>query len=305
VERLGRCLAGEFEARVTSGTTGDFVGAVQQASLERLEEGRRYECRLTPDRALETLDDAEAFLRDRGMLTLTPDCSLPSLFAACHDEPYKPGGHGFASWPKTKWWWGGALEERPGVHWLKVRRGRGLLVTDEVAALLDPLCRDELARAEAGELGDVAARLVEHLASAGPSLAEELREELGLDSRTLKAARERAERVGAVVARRVTLEEPHRHTSELQRWDQRFAEPAGRAGGLAELVVAGVRASVVAPEGEVLTWFTWRATAALIQDLVASGRLWRPEARYGKGFRASAGITWAVTQTGVIAYRRE
>jgi len=37
--------------------------------LRELQERRAYECRLSPDRALETLDDAEAFLLDRGMLT--------------------------------------------------------------------------------------------------------------------------------------------------------------------------------------------------------------------------------------------
>lgn len=273
--------------------------------LKRLEERRRHDCRLTPDRALESLDQAEAFLRDRGLLTLMPDCSLPSLFGACHEEPYQPGGRGFATWPRTKYPWGVELGRRPGVHRLAVHRGKGLFVEETAARLVDPLAREALARAEAGELGEDAARIVEHLASAGPSLLEELREELALDRRSLKAARERLERVGAVIARGVVLEDPHRHTSELERWDQRFAEPAEGTGGLGELVVAGVRAAVYAPESEIYTWFSWRATPALIDDLVASGRLWRPEARYGNGFRSSAGTTWAVTQTGVIAYRRE
>ena len=60
-------------------------------SLAELQERRAYECRLTPDRALETLDDAAAFVRDRGLLTRTTDCALPSLHEACHEEPYKPG----------------------------------------------------------------------------------------------------------------------------------------------------------------------------------------------------------------------
>ena len=57
-------------------------------TFAELEERRAYECRLTPDRALETLDEAEAFLRDRGLLTRTADSALPSLFEACHEEPY-------------------------------------------------------------------------------------------------------------------------------------------------------------------------------------------------------------------------
>jgi hypothetical protein len=54
-------------------------------TLAELEERRARECRLTPVRALETLDDAEEFLRDRGLLTRTGDSALPSLFEACHE----------------------------------------------------------------------------------------------------------------------------------------------------------------------------------------------------------------------------
>jgi hypothetical protein len=72
-------------------------------SLAGLLERRAFECRLTPDRALQDLPEAEAFLRDRGMLTRTADCALPSLYEACHEDPYKPGSPGFATWPATKW----------------------------------------------------------------------------------------------------------------------------------------------------------------------------------------------------------
>ena len=46
------------------------------------------------------------------MLTLTQDCAIPSLFAATHEEAYDATKKGFASWPKTKWSWGGELAER-------------------------------------------------------------------------------------------------------------------------------------------------------------------------------------------------
>jgi hypothetical protein len=75
-------------------------------------ERRAFECRLTPDRALQDLPEAEAFLRDRGMLTRTADCALPSLYEACHEDPYKPGSPGFATWPATKWPWFGELAGR-------------------------------------------------------------------------------------------------------------------------------------------------------------------------------------------------
>ena len=106
---------------------------------EALLRQREAECRLTPDRALESLDEAEAFLRDRGLLTLMPDCSLPSLFGACHEEPYKPGSRGFGLWPKTKYPWGVELAGR--CVRTKLHRGKGLFLSDELVALVDPLCR--------------------------------------------------------------------------------------------------------------------------------------------------------------------
>ena len=76
-------------------------------SLAGLRQRRAFECRLTPDRALETLADADAFLRDRGLLTRTADSALPSLYEACHEDPYRPGSPGFATWPASKWPWFG------------------------------------------------------------------------------------------------------------------------------------------------------------------------------------------------------
>ena len=233
-----------------------------------------HACRLTPDRTLESLDEAEAFLRDRRLLTLMPDSALPSLFGACHEEPYQPGGRGFALWPRTKYPWGVQLAERAGVHRLAIHRGKGLFVTPDVVQLVDPLARAELARAAAGEHGPLAARLVAHLDTAGPSLLEELREELAISSRELRATRAKLERFGAVVARSVVLADPHRHTSELARWDQRF-DRSDSKDGLGGLLVAGVRAAVVAPEAELRTWFSWRPDAAMVDSLVASRRLER------------------------------
>jgi len=105
-------------------------------TLAELEEQRAHECRLTPDRALETLDEAEDFLRDRGQLTRTADSALPSLFEACHEEPYARESPGFGQWPATKFPWFGLLGAR-GHLILAIHRGKSLLVTDEVAALLD------------------------------------------------------------------------------------------------------------------------------------------------------------------------
>src|SRR5439155_14620161 len=167
-------------------------------------------------------------LADRGMLTTTPTCHLPSLFGAC-EPPADPAARGFARLPADKWWWDSSLAERPGVHRLKVLRGKVLLVDAGLVALLRPLCGGSLAAAATGELGGLAARLVEHLRAAGPSLLDDARGELGLDTKAMRQARQVTESRGAVVSREVTVPARnggHRHTSELRRWDQ--TDLAGR-----------------------------------------------------------------------------
>ena len=247
--------------------------------MQKLQERREYLCRLTPSRALESLDDAYGFLRDRGLLTRTPDSALPSFFAACHEEPFAPGSSGFGSWPATKYPWYFELAERPDVHELKVHRGKSILFTDDTLALVDPICRSELDRMQQEEEW---ATLLRHLEEAGPSTPDDLQTELGLKPKDLKRLRSPLERCGAVVARTLRVDLPdggHRHTSELLRYDQAFPEPPSVGGGIDELVVAAVRAAVVAPEREMRRWFswTWLFPDNLVDRLVSDGRLERPE----------------------------
>ena len=151
-----------------------------------MQERRAYECRLTPDRALATIDEAERFLRDRGLLTRTVDCALPSLFEACHEEPYSVRSPGFGQWPATKWPWFGEVAGR-GYLVLSVHRGKNLLVADEIADLLDPICRAEIERMREADPGW--ARLLDHLAEAGPSNIADLQVELALKPKELKSLR--------------------------------------------------------------------------------------------------------------------
>jgi hypothetical protein len=250
--------------------------------LAELAARRGFECRLTADRALESLAEAEAFLQDRGMLTRTTDSALPSLYEACHEDPYQLGGQGFATWPATKWPWFGDLGER-GYLILGIHRGKNLLLSSEVATLVDPICRAEIERMRAADRGW--RRLLDHLADAGPSYLDDVRLELGLKRQELKALRSPLERCGAIVARsaEVTAGEGHQHTSELARWDQVYGGPADSdmapAQALAELTVAAVRAATVAPEAELRRWFSWQWywEPALVDDLVRDGRLRRVE----------------------------
>jgi hypothetical protein len=250
------------------------------SDLEELQERRAYECRLTPDRALATIDEAEQFLRDRGLLTRTADSTLPSLFVACHEEPYSTTSPGFGQWPATKWPWFGEVAER-GYLVLGVHHGKNLLVADEIAALLDPLCRAEIERMHEADPGW--ARLLDHLAAAGPSNIGDLQIELELKPKELKSLRAPLERCGAIVSRslRVTAGHGHAHTSELARWDQVHPGGGVAAGDpdhwLGNLLVAGVHAAVVAPESELKRWFSWQWYwhDAIVDELVADRRLLR------------------------------
>jgi hypothetical protein len=245
------------------------------ASLQELQDQRAFECRQRPDRALETLDEAAEWLGERGLVTLTPSRSLPSLFEACQEEPYMPEKSGFAQWPKTKYWWPFALGLRDDVITTKLHRGKTLLLSRETAALADPICRAELVRME--DADPEWARLLRHLSAAGPSQPQDLQTELGLRPRDLKALRYPLERCGAIVARRVEAGEDN-WTTELARWDQVIDEPA-EEGGLDELLVAAVRAAVVAPERELTRWFPWPWywEEGLVDRLAEDARLYRPE----------------------------
>ncbi|MGO9197670.1 MAG: hypothetical protein ACLQK4_11180 [Acidimicrobiales bacterium] len=242
---------------------------------------------MTPDRSLEDIEAAAGFLSDRGLLTRTPDCSLPSLFEACHEEPYKEGGQGFAAWPKTKWWWGDALAQRAGVIVLKIHSGKNIFLSREAVALVDPICRAELARMTAAEPSW--ARVLDYLADVGPAQLETVRRDLGIVPPELKSLRSPLERCGALVSRPVVLgatgtdgsEAPgHVHTSELARYDQVVSDatPGDPMRAFGDLVVAGVRAAVVAPEREIERWFSWRwyFDPGLVDRLVVNGRLERP-----------------------------
>ncbi len=205
-----------------------------------LVERRRQECRLTPEAALQTIDEAAAWVVERGLVTRTPDTALPSLFEACHEEAYVAGGKGFAAWPATKWWWAGALEARHDIHVLKIHRGKNLFLSEAARRLADPVLRSELHRMEHAD--PEWRRLLGYLAQVGPTDLKTVQEELGLKPKELKAIRSPLERCGALVATSTVEEaegdEGHLHTSVLARYDQAFPEPVKTGGGLDELVIS-------------------------------------------------------------------
>lgn len=245
--------------------------------LAELERRRIEACRLDPAFALDEFEEAKDFLADRGLLTLTACCSLPSLFGACHEEPASPGKPGFGQWPKTRWWWGASLEKVPGAISTRLHKGKTLYLTPRLATLVDPLCRMEIVRAESGELGDEAAKVMAHLASAGVSSTEDLKVELGLETRGYQRARRTLESRGAVLSRTISVELPgggHRHMSELMRWDHMVDDSSGNAEeALVEILGAVVDAAVLIPEGEASRALTWTISKDVLERSIDDGRI--------------------------------
>jgi hypothetical protein len=257
-------------------------------SLAELRLRRAHQCRLTPDRALQTLDEAHDFLRERGLLTRTADCALPSLFEACHEEPYQPGGRGFASWPATKWPWAHELSERADVHSLHIHRGKTILLSDELLTLVDPICRAELARMERAD--PQWSRLLRHLAEAGPSVTDDIEVELGLKRQELRSIRVPLQRCGALLARSIVLpagNDGHVHRSELLRWDQEYPTAVPAEPDIVALMGAALRAAVLAPERDLIRWFTWRwlLPPELADQLIQRGFGYRPEPGWLASYR--------------------
>jgi len=248
------------------------------AELEDLEALRRLRCRVDADHWLRDLEDAQRLLDDRHVLTLTPDCALPSLFGAC--EPVTdPNARGFARWPEDKWWWDGALGEMDGCLKTKLHRGKILFLDDRAVAVVDPLCRSELEVAEGAGYGAEAQRVVALLAAAGPTLLDDVKDETGLDSAGLRRVRSKLEPRGVVVSREVELPAAsggHRHVSELALWTQRVPNAVSDSGGLADLVAIGVRAAVLAPRSEARKWFAWQVTDELVDQLLDAGQIAEP-----------------------------
>jgi hypothetical protein len=240
--------------------------------VQQLERRRSFECRLTKDRALKDLRDAAAFLDDRGLFTRMPDSALPSLFAACHERPSRPGGRGFALWPKTKWIWSFQLTLDGRAVLTKLHRGKSLYLSTKAARLFDPLVREAIAAATGDE-----AKLLDHIARQGQSMAEDVQLELGWERKRLKSVRDRLERVGAIVSDGLVFNEAGDwHFAPMRRWDSVVKKPAASDDPLGDIVVAGVRAAVIAPESDVRSWFSWPVPASTLHRLVDSGRLVRP-----------------------------
>lgn len=214
------------------------------------------------------------------MLTRFPDCALPSLFGACHEEPGRAGGRGFDLWPRTKWIFSFQLTQQRGTVQTKLHRGKTLYLSLEAARAFDGLVRRSIEDATGDE-----ALLLDHLERHGPSAPDDVELELRWTRDRLKRARNRLEKVGAVVSEGLVFEDSTTwYFAPLRRWDQVVSSSKPAADPFGDVVLAGVRAAVVAPESDIKSWFSWPIPDDTVGRLVHEGKLIRP----GMGLVAEA-----------------
>jgi hypothetical protein len=264
------------------------------ATLEGLRERRKSECRLTPDGALRSIDDAEAFLRDRD--------SHARPTRRCRALRGVPRG---GVPPRKR-----RLRRQAAHEVALVRRGRRAWSPRRRRPSRQEPALSIEARTRSSRTGPPASWIRSAvLSSTGcaprprlatparpsrrsrpPSTVDDLQLEPGLKPRELKSLGAPRERCGAVVSRSggVTAGSGHWHSSELARWDQ--VHTGIRDVGvhlhhaLGELLVAGNPAAVVAPEAELERWFSrrWECGQWLVDELV-HGRLRRIDGHVAVG----------------------
>ena len=145
-----------------------------------LEHRRAYECRLTTDRALQSLEESAAFLADRGLLRelRTARCQVFSRrvtrsriarVVTASLRGRRPSTHRR-----------GSLRSFPASRYSRSTQERVSSLPARTLAIVDPIRRAELTRLDGGDRET--RRLLGHLASGGPTTLGTLQEELGLRS---------------------------------------------------------------------------------------------------------------------------
>ena len=246
-------------------------------SLTELQERRAFQCRLMPGRALRSLEEADAFLRDRGLLDAHGGLRVAELVLGVPRGSVQARQPGFRHV---------ASDEMAVVR----RAGRARLPGHR-----DP--RQEPARDRRGVHAppDLPCGDRTH-ARCGPRLGRScwtIRRRGTIQHRR-RQVRPSGSRAGAEVAAGTAgaVRRDHRAlaagdrrgtpaSSELVRWDQAYPGTGGTDANpgqaLKDLLAAGVRAEVVAPEPELRRWFPWQWywTDTLVDDLIRQGRLRR------------------------------
>ena len=161
----------------------------------------------------------------------------------------------------------------------KLHRGKVMYLAGRLVDLVNPPCRIETAKADPGDHGGEAARVMAHLASAGSSTTDDLKLELGLESRGYQKVRRLLEGRGAILSRTITIDVAsggHRHMSQISRWDHVVDKSSGDPEeAMADLLGAVVDAAVLIPETEARRALTWTVPRDAVERSIDDGRIRR------------------------------
>jgi len=236
--------------------TRDYSRKVRLTRMTASPMHRTYLHRLTPDRALTTIEAAIKFVREIGLVLRTPDPYLPSLFGAAQGKPFKSGAGGFGNWPAHAWWWDREISALPDVLTLKLIRGRTTFAASKAWPAIDAAVRGRISeRLEEFEL-----ELIDELRQRGPTPSRELnitRRYGRTGTKRLKKARDTLESRALLLGRPITHGD-HSHDTLLELWETRFPKPLGKARGIEPLLLMCLRTSGgPVTISEIFTWLTW------------------------------------------------
>ncbi len=230
---------------------------------------RAYLHRLTPDRALNTVEEAARFVREIGVVLLSPYRYLPSLFAAAQGQPFKPGFGGFGQWPAHAWWWDREISALPDVVTLKLIRGRTTFAASKAWPAIDAAVRGRIPE----KFGEFECDLIAELQERGATPSRELNLVRGYGragTKRLQKARDTLERRALLLSRPI-IHGDHLHDSLLELWETRFPEPMSEARGIEPLLLTCLQVSAgPVPVEEVFAWIAWpkNQLQSLIRELI-------------------------------------
>jgi hypothetical protein len=217
---------------------------------------RAHVHRLTPDRALHTVDEAVRFIREVGVALWSPDPYLPSLFGAAQGRPYKPGVGGFGNWPAHAWWWDRKIAEFPDIMTFKLVQGRTTFAAKATWPAIDAAVRGRPPEIFDAFTRDLIAELRRRGATPGREL-QILQRPGRANAKLLRKARNVLERRGLLIAKPI-VHGDHHHDILLELWETRFLRPLTKVRGIEPLLLACLSASAgPVPMSRAFSWLTW------------------------------------------------
>ncbi len=259
--------------------------------LRRARQLREQEHRLRPGLRLQTLSEIQAYVRDRGIVSVFGGNELPSIISAILGREWKPTGKGFTSW---KDWWSlkisgqsaghalGQLERAEDILSTRIFRESKTLVSERLWPVLDPIVKHYGEFAANHEIfSELEWKILGLLEDKGPTRTDHLRSQLDLEGKQFTSrfhrALSRLEAYGLILGYEDPKPERHLHANIWQLWTQKVRvgrSPSSYQEALVDLLENTINACILAPIKERGKWFQWngRLVEAMLK-LESSGRV--------------------------------